>query len=385
MKIAIIGGGASGLFLANYLENNAKNVEVTIYERNKSLGRKLLASGNGKCNFMNYKAMPFDYNNEAFISKLFQREPIENVLNYFQRLGLLFKFDEEGRMYPKSESSETVLSILADDLTRTKIRLEQTVSSLEYRNKKVIINNTDSYDIAIIATGSNAGIDDKKASSTYSYLEGLKLRMTPLIPSLVGFRVHNAIKPLSGLRSKALVILYKNNVELSREFGEVIFKDDGISGICIMNLSRLFDSDGKYQIKLDLKYDLNELKYTLKRRASINQDPHYFLAGSLHPRLIDYLIKNKITQIDAIIALLADFRLDIRSTYEAKFAQAMRGGIDLSQINDDFSLKKYSSIYATGEALDIDGKCGGYNLLFAFLSALAVGKRLVEKYEISNN
>lgn len=385
MKIAIIGGGASGLFLANYLENNAKNVEVTIYERNKSLGRKLLASGNGKCNFMNYKAMPFDYNNEAFISKLFQREPIENVLNYFQRLGLLFKFDEEGRMYPKSESSETVLSILADDLTRTKIRLEQTVSSLEYRNKKVIINNTDSYDIAIIATGSNAGIDDKKASSTYSYLEGLKLRMTPLIPSLVGFRVHNAIKPLSGLRSKALVILYKNNVELSREFGEVIFKDDGISGICIMNLSRLFDSDGKYQIKLDLKYDLNELKYTLKRRASINQDPHYFLAGSLHPRLIDYLIKNKITQIDDIIALLADFRLDIRSTYEAKFAQAMRGGIDLSQINDDFSLKKYPSIYATGEALDIDGKCGGYNLLFAFLSALAVGKRLVEKYEISNN
>ena len=385
MKIAIIGGGASGLFLANYLENNAKNVEVTIYERNKSLGRKLLASGNGKCNFMNYKAMPFDYNNEAFISKLFQREPIENVLNYFQRLGLLFKFDEEGRMYPKSESSETVLSILADDLTRTKIRLEQTVSSLEYRNKKVIINNTDSYDIAIIATGSNAGIDDKKASSTYSYLEGLKLRMTPLIPSLVGFRVHNAIKPLSGLRSKALVILYKNNVEISREFGEVIFKDDGISGICIMNLSRLFDSDGKYQIKLDLKYDLNELKYTLKRRASINQDPHYFLAGSLHPRLIDYLIKNKITQIDAIIALLADFRLDIRSTYEAKFAQAMRGGIDLSEINDDFSLKKYPSIYATGEALDIDGKCGGYNLLFAFLSALAVGKRLVEKYEISNN
>lgn len=116
MRLAIIGGGASGLMCASFLKRNNSRLDITIYERNKGLGRKILASGNGKCNFMNYKASIYDYNHPEFVSMLFKQTSKDEVLNYFSSLGLLFKFDDEGRMYPQTESSDTILKLLTDDL-----------------------------------------------------------------------------------------------------------------------------------------------------------------------------------------------------------------------------------------------------------------------------
>lgn len=376
MKIAIIGGGASGLFLSTYLKRTNKNVNITIYERNKSLGRKLLATGNGKCNFMNYKATPSDYNNPPFIKKLFSKTSVEDILNYFQELGLSFKFDNEGRMYPITDSSETVLNLLSMDLNNVEIRLNEVVNDLEYKNDKVIINQKDTYDYAAICSGSNASIDIKKRESTYKYLNNLKLEFEPLRPALVGFKLRNNIKDLSGLRMKANVLLV--NDEVHSEFGEVIFKEDGINGICIMNLSRYYKSNLQNQLILDLALD-NSLLQSINNRMKIKNDPYYYLQGILPNKLLNFFVKNNVIEPNKVINTLKNFKLDILDLYDETFAQVIRGGIKTSELNDDLSLKKYPHIFTTGEVIDIDGKCGGYNLLFAFISALTVGKSLEEK------
>ncbi len=141
MDIAIVGGGATGLMVANYLSRYKSKINITIYERNKGFGRKILASGNGKCNFMNYKALPSDYNNPDFIKQLFSIVSKEECLNYFNDLGLLFKFDSEGRMYPMTESSDTVLKILMSDFKAITYRLETVVNKVEVKDNKVIIND----------------------------------------------------------------------------------------------------------------------------------------------------------------------------------------------------------------------------------------------------
>ncbi len=182
MRLAIIGGGASGLMCASFLKRNNSRLDITIYERNKGLGRKILASGNGKCNFMNYKASIYDYNHPEFVSMLFKQTSKDEVLNYFSSLGLLFKFDDEGRMYPQTESSDTILKLLTDDLKNINIKLDSEVFSLEYKNDKVIINHNDSYDYAILASGSSAGILANKAKNIYSYYDSLSLKKEALRP-----------------------------------------------------------------------------------------------------------------------------------------------------------------------------------------------------------
>ena len=194
MKVAIIGGGASGLMCASFLKRNNSKLDITIYEKNKGLGRKILASGNGKCNFMNYKATIFDYNNPDFVKNIFNNTNKEDVINYFAGLGLLFKFDQEGRMYPQSESSETILKLLTDDLKNTNIKLDTKVFSLQAQNDKIIINNDEVYDYALLASGSFAGIIPSKSLDIYSYYNNLGLKQERLKPVLVGLKVKENLK-----------------------------------------------------------------------------------------------------------------------------------------------------------------------------------------------
>lgn len=380
MKLAIIGAGASGLFITSYLKRKYKNIDITLYERNKGLGRKLLASGNGKCNFMNYKAIPSDYNNPLFMEEIFKICKKEDILNYFQSLGLMFKFDNEGRMYPETESSETILKLFTHDLSDTKVLLEHTVNSIKHNNGKVIINDTDVYDLCVLASGSNASIDLKKVSSTYEYLKPLNLKMVPLKSSLVGFKSKENLKLLSGYRAKAMVTYYENDIPLYKEGGEVIFKDDGISGICVMNISHIYNQNSAH-LTLDLMQNssVEEISYKLNLRKKVNSDPKYYLDGICHPKMISYLIKNNILEPSVVAKMLKSFKISILDTYDFKNAQVLKGGIDISEVNLNLSLKNYNNIYATGELLDINGKCGGYNLTFAFISAMIVARDIEEK------
>lgn len=376
MKVAIIGGGASGLMCASFLKRNNSKIDITIYEKNKGLGRKILASGNGKCNFMNYKATIFDYNSPLFVQKIFENTNKEDILNYFAGMGLLFKFDDEGRLYPQSDSSETILKLLVDDLKAVNIKLETEVKSVNLKNNKVIINNSDIYDYALFSTGSSAGILPQKAQNIYKYYDELNLKREELRPVLVGLKVKNKINKLQGYRAKC-VISYEG-IENYKEKGEVIFKSDGISGICIMNASRYFKKNSSLKIDLLPSSSKDEIIYAINRRKEINNNPHYYLDGICHPKMIEYLIDNKITEPDKVALSLKCFNLDVIGTYDISDAQVVRGGISLSEIGFDLRLKKYPQIFVSGEAMDIDGKCGGFNLLYAFVCGMLVGKELIK-------
>ena len=376
MEIAIVGAGASGLFLAQILSRRS-DYKITIFERNKKIGSKLKASGNGKCNFANYKAMPTDYNNKEFISSLFEKVKKEDLLNYLNDLGFLFKFDDEGRMYPITDSSESFLNLLTSDFKNVDIKLETIVNSIEKKNNKYLVNGIP-FDKVVLATGSNASIKKEYWASTYSYLDNLNLKMNKCRPSLVGYILKNNVKLLSGFRSKADVKLYSNSKLVFSEFGEVIFKDDGISGIVIMNSSHYYDESDSYLVlNLFPNVDRKKFELAINKRLKTSNDLEYVLTGLVHPTLIKYL-KNQKLNIDKIVDYLYEMKLSIKSTYSLEYAQVSKGGVDVSELNPNFSLKKDPNIYLMGEMIDINGVCGGFNLMYAFMSAMVVGKDLTK-------
>ena len=353
MNIAIVGCGASALFLSAILD---KKFNITIFERNKKIASKLLASGNGRCNLTNIYASPKCYNNESFMAKLFKRVSVDDILNKFKDFGLETVQDSEGRVYPLSNISETVLNILLDNIS-AKIELNYTVETIKKINGKYKINDYNTlFDIVILASGSSASIIESKQNLCYNYLDSLNLKVNNIKPSLVGFKTKNCYKELIGVRSKALVSLYIDDKLVHCESGEVIFKDGGISGIVIMNMSSYYNryNSKKARIELDILEGINPIN----------------LKGALNPKMYDTILKYNLNPHNIV--------LDIIGTYSISDAQVISGGVDLSFIDDNFRLKNDNNIYLLGEMLDIDGLCGGYNLTFAFMSAYIVGSELNE-------
>jgi len=371
MKVAIVGAGASGLICASYLSNNS-NLNITIFEKNKKVGSKILASGNGKCNISNKIFNSFSYNNTDFVNRIFQNISPENMLLYFESLGLVLKTETDGRVYPFSYSSKTVLDILLNSLKNVKIKLECPVTKISKKNKKYIVND-ETFDYLVLASGSTASIIKRKQKDVYEYFENFDLKFNEVKPSLVGFVVKDDIKKLSGLRIKCHCRLYSSETEFYEEYGEVIFKDNGISGIVIMNLSSIYNrltekqkSNSFIRLRLIEGYDGD-----LKKRIEDKK-----LNGLLHPKLIDFFkFKNKETIFDDLI----NMDLKIKGLYDVDSAQVCHGGIDVSEVASDFRLMKYPRAFACGEILDIDGVCGGYNLTFAFISGLTAAKEIVDE------
>lgn len=351
MNIAIIGAGASALFLSALLKNKC---DITIFERNKKIASKLLASGNGRCNMLNIDACANDYNNKEFMEKLFKKVNTKDILEIFNNMGITTTIDSEGRVYPISLSSETVLNVLLDNVVAD-IEFNYIVTKISKVGSKYQINDYNKlFDYVVLASGSSASIVEAKQDLCYSYLKSLNLSLNKLNPSLVGFRVKNSLKGLSGVRSKVLATLYVDGKMIHRERGEVIFKDDGISGIVIMNMSSYYNRTNKRNAYITL--DILEGLYP------------FSLKGALAPKMYLYVTENGID--------IHSFRLDIIDTYGIKDAQVINGGVDLENITDTFRLKKDKNIFLMGEMLDIDGVCGGYNLSFAFMSAYIVGSEL---------
>ena len=342
MKIAIIGAGASGLYLANLLYFN--NIDFTVFNNGK-VGRKILASGNGRCNIANTNLDISKYHDNKLVGKLLSNK--EKVFDLFNKLNIYLKEDDEGRLYPLSESSQSILNILTKNINDRIVDLK--VENINKKNNKYIINNKyDGFDKVIIAIGSISSVDD---TTTHDFIKNMDLKFNKFKPSLVGFKVKNKIKAVSGVRSKCNVSLYNDNEIIHSEDGEVIFKDDGISGICIMNLSSYY----QHLTKVSNPY----IKIDLLKGNKYND-----LESVLNPKLLKYINDNNIDPNNMV--------LNIIDTYGFKNSQVSAGGVDISSLNDDLSLKSDNNIYFMGEVIDVDGVCGGYNLFFACLSAITV-------------
>ena len=362
--IAIVGAGASGLFLAKKLSGHP-HLDVTVFEKNRQVGAKLRASGGGKANIFNRDIRPEHYNQPEFVAELLRHYPPEQLENQFAAWGLVTVTDEEGRVYPASQFSQTVVDVLTTyPSDNVQIITDCDIQHIEYKNDKWKVNDfTTAFDALVLATGSPAGMIPKNQRNYNSFLQKLTLKINPLQPSLSGFILKDYPKSLSGCRTKAIVSLYQDKNLIHKEFGEITFKDDGVSGIVIMNLSahyRRLPSTKNCRLEINLTYwdEHFDTNTYLKRNQSVT--------GLLHPKLAALYQQQPFP--------IQKLTFQIEDTYALDTAQVAHGGIDLSEIDSTFAARNHHNLFILGEMLDVDGVCGGYNLFFAFASAGVVAE-----------
>ena len=358
-SVAIIGGGACGLLLANLLNND---YSVTILEKNNKLGKKILASGNGKCNFTNVGSYENKYNNEMAY-KIVSCFDNEKTREYFSSLGLAYRVDEEGRAYPLSESSNTFLSVLKKGLKGVRILLDSKVVRLESNEESVDVYYNDmveSFDYVVCCSGSSAS--NLGSEHAYNYLKDYEVEFSEMNSSLTPVMIRENLSCLNGVRVKCLVKLLKDNKDIYQEKGEVLFKEDSLSGIVMYNISSMInrDKNANYKVALDLVND------------ACNEFDKNDLLGVVHPKVYDYL--NSLGNYD-----IKNLEFEVVGLSDKENAQVISGGVSIGEINEDLSLKKDNKIYLGGEVLDCDGMCGGYNLQFAFSCAFKINDSIRKK------
>ena len=376
-RVAIIGGGASGVMLACLLKDE---FDISIFEAQNRILKKVLASGNGMCNLTNARLSDINNLNGIYnhdLSMVLNRFDLNKCIDTFKDLGLIIRPDSADRYYPYSKRSNNVYDAFDYELKRkgVKIYTDCRIDKIEYKDS-FILNNKYQADYLVFACGSIAQINfDYNA---YDILKKMDYHIKDIKPSLVGFTTIENVKSLSGLRIKANVSLYENNKLKEDNFGEVQFKDDGISGIVVMEESRLYNDKSDSYVLLDFAYDysLEELKELIKKYYDKFKDLNKTLNAFLPKMLAQYIIKMG-KNLDDIAYIIKNCRFNIKGTYDFKNCQVCRGGLDLAEIDlNTFASLKNKNIYFMGELLDVDGTCGGFNLHFAWASAYIVSESL---------
>ncbi len=418
--IAIIGGGAGGLAAAvcvsKKLNKNSKNYKIAVFEKELKCGRKLLATGNGKCNLTNENMSP-DYYKESsreFIKPILSKYKTDKLMLFFSSLGMIFRKDGSGRVYPYSGMSADVLEMLlmnallygTDLICGTNIdKIEkQGTGFLLYGNK-----NTYYCKKLIIATGGKAQPNLGSRGASYSFAKMLGLDVTPIYPSLTPIPCSDKDLPqVKGVRVPCTVTLTADGKNIHTEKGELQLNENNVSGICVFQLSRYvgeFFTLGtvcgvkteKIEITSDLmpEYSQNEIeKYLLSQRRKysalkaeelftglLNRKLGLFLCRRADIDTNEYMYSLTDDDISRLAALVKSCTFTPSALPSFNSAQVTSGGIDLSQINSDMSCKKYKDLYIIGEALDVDGVCGGYNLHFAFVSGIIAGNACADKFK----
>lgn len=359
--IIIIGGGASGVACAINLKKMMPNLEITILEQNDKILKKVLKTGNGKCNIGNRNITKEHYNNFSFFEKWVKCFDIDK---YFLDLGLIIKEDDFGRLYPHSESANSVVDVLRYEVERLKIEVitNFNVDKIRHDNDNYVVSGLFDIEtkVLVIASGSVA----QAKTNGYSLLEGLGHSITFLKAGLVPIKVKENVKPLQGIKIKCNARIKEKKFCRS---GEILFKEDGISGILSLEMSRYVCENDKIILDLAPNLSLSFLENFLKKYKTID-DLKNLLNGIL-PKMLAQLIFKKSDNVKKISNKIKNFSLTVDDVYGFNSAQIVLGGVNLNEVNEDFSSKKNKNLYMIGELLDIDGDCGGYNLYFAWLSA----------------
>lgn len=396
MKVAIIGGGASGLCCA--IEAAKGKNQVTIFEAKDRVGKKILATGNGRCNMLNAFAGEEDYSSPNFVHGVLSRCNPKEVRHFFEELGLYTRQDEEGRVYPLSNQATSVLDVLRLECERVGVKTVcgKEVTQISKKGKSFIVHG-EAYDKVVICCGSKAAV---KNFAGYELMKGMGHTVTKLMPGLTKLTVkdNTYTKQLKGIRHKAKLSLYIDSKKLKEEDGELLFADYGLSGIAVMQLSSLIARYFKSSKLLPVvscdfvaEMDFNELYDKVKRiiRHSSEMKCENLLTGFMPKKLGEVVVKSagvpttkavgNLTEkeIKLIVSLAKKFSFEILSLRPFEDAQVVCGGAMLKEF-DKYTLEslKCKGLYACGEILDVDGPCGGYNLLWAFASGITVGRQI---------
>ena len=378
MKLVIIGGGASGLMLASILRSKNANLDITIVEKLEHIGKKILMTGNGKCNLSNKNIIEACFNNEFG----FNVASSFDVEKYFNELGLLTYSDSEGRIYPISNVSNSVLDTLRESIKDVEVLTSFNVTRIVKKDNIYIISN-DKFksieaDIVVMATG---GKTYYKENNSYIMSSMLSHRVTQLRPTLTSLKVSENLASIENLRAKVNAKLIANNNIIYEDNGEVLFKKDGLSGIVIFQLSSIIARNPylKYSIELDLLPQVSE-------KDLINHLTKYSSMTGLFAKMINqYVIKNSKSNSPIDIAYtIKHLRFNVLESVDFKNAQVTSGGISVKELKDTLESKYNDNLYFLGEVIDVDAICGGYNLHFAFASASVAAQDIINKVGIKD-
>lgn len=367
MKVCVIGGGPSGILASISIKKYHPDFQVILLEKEENIGSRIKISGNGRCNFFNKNINSSHYSNDFVINFLNEKETLFDLL---KEVGFCYYYDLEGRAYPISESSLTFLEALKSLLKKyqVEVRTSYFVKKIEKNNNLYIINDLEKFDRLVLSIGGISYLNDQ--NNYFNICENLNLKLTKLTPSLAPIYVSSFPLSLENRRVKCQVsLLYKNKV-MKKEKGEVLFKKNALSGIVIFNmacvLSRLHLNNYEgYQISLDLlpDFDIDKVKELIKIDPSLK---HIFILQ----------LSNYLNTFNNIAQTIKDLRFDVKSLFDFKFSQVTSGGVSLKSITPSLNLKNDSNLYLSGEMIDIDGDCGGFNIGMCMLEGIFIGKNI---------
>lgn len=388
MKIAVIGGGASGIAAAIYAKRICKENSVTVFERSDRALRKLLATGNGRCNLSNTDISEKNYFSHCgeYINKILSAFTPDEERHFFESIGILF-CEENGRIYPYSRRANSVSDALRFECGHLgiKIRTNSFIEKITKKNGGFIISD-EFFDKVIIAAGGFSAPSFGTDGNAFRLLKSFGHTITPYSYALAPVKVKENVKQLKGIRAHASIKLLRNGETLRTENGELQFTDYGLSGIAIMQLSRLVRENDKITVDLmpDYSYDALTELITKRKTALSHLKTEDFLSGILHKTLAAYILSpcpvlmaEKLTpkDISAICTKIKNLSFTVLSVLGKEHSQATCGGALLSEFcTDTLESKKCPNLYAVGEVLDCVGDCGGYNLHWAWTTAKIAGK-----------
>ncbi len=394
IQMAIIGGGASGLFLANALPQNFKTV---IFERGERLGRKLSATGNGQGNITNAAADRTEYftserAERARIEEIVSAENQERLIAYFRSLGVLLCADERGRVYPAGRQASALTDALRFSLAQkgVEVRLNTRVVALSKTENGFLLTTEDggktlAERVALCAGGKaakNFGTD----GSAYALATGLGHSVTALHPSLVQLKTDTThTKTLKGIRVNDGGLTAKFGAESVSLRGDIIFTDYGVSGDAVFRISAFVADklEGGVSLEVDLLPDISEEEILSmlerKRRAFPDMQRGELLFGVLNNQVGRAVMKRAQGDLRAAAKLVKEFPLTVTGSLGFDYAQVTKGGIPLSETDENMQSRFAKGLYFAGEIVDADGQCGGFNLQWAYSSAMRVARAICEE------
>jgi len=398
MKIAVIGGGASGLMAASVASQKHK---VTVFESQSRVGKKLFVSGNGKCNMTNNiltrknLQQPNDFYNCQQACDVVSAFDYDDFMLFCKNtLGIETIVDSHGRVYPRSENASSVLDAFRLKCQKNGVKIfdEKHIIKIEKSGKlfKVFFDDGFAFfDKVIFCVGSAI---QSRTFSSMSMLKELGIESTRLQASLTPVKTKKVWLQLNGIKAKCDVILKKSGKVVAKEYGEVLFRDYGLSGIVIFNMSAYIARDivrgenAKYQICLDLfpEFTYEQLVEKLNDRLLVcGDESKTFFVGLLCNKLAEVVIKQCKTEekigkkdINSIVSFLKNMQFEVSDLCGVDKGQVVSGGIKFAEIDKNMQSIKVPGLYFAGECIDADGLCGGFNLQFAFSSGYIAGKNV---------
>jgi len=402
MKIAVVGAGASGIIAALIA---SKHNQVYLFDGNDKCGKKILATGSGHCNYWNEdidinKYQTDDYSN---LMNIISKENQQNVLTFLDSIGIYPRI-KNGYYYPYSNQATSIRQIFETAINYSNVTFltnNKVININRINNQFIVITNNSQLvvDKVILATGSKAYPKTGSDGSGYLLIKKFGHTINPVLPALTKLITNDkTIKDWENIRADATVKVFDANKLIAQDTGEIQLAKDGISGICTFNISsyvsKALTNNPSVEVTIDFFPSIDNLSLFLEERSQklANNSLETMLESIFNYKLLFVLLDKANLNKDRswetlskeernrLVNTIKNFKIPIVATESFDKAQVCTGGISLTEINPQtMESLIVPNLYFAGEILDVDGRCGGYNLAFAFITGYLAGKAINDK------